>query len=158
MSRRRLKVSPSYLSHSIVENAPSARHAASQEFEAWSRAIRFGLLLLAFALLHAPSLAYGQTTSSTRQGRLLGAELRVSPYLGRAVPTASLLFYSGSRDVSFGGELSVTLRSITDQRPNGYRRMGPLVRIGPSVGYAGLLSKQTGYYTAFALLVGDHQN
>lgn len=46
------------------------------------------------------------------------------------------------------------LRGITDERPDGYRRMGPLVRVGPSFGYAGLLSEQTGYYTAFSILAG----
>jgi hypothetical protein len=114
----------------------------------------FNLLFLAFSLFHVPSPVYGQTVASARQGPLIGAELRVSSYLGNTVPTASLLFYDEGRGFSFGGELSVTLRSVMDQRSDGYLQMRPLVQIGPSFGYAGLLSEQTGYYTAFGILAG----
>lgn len=114
----------------------------------------FGLLFVPFCMFHASSPAHGQAAASVRQGHLIGAELQVSSYLGNALPTASLLFHSKRHSFSFGGELSLTLRSITDQTPHGYRRMGLLVRAGPSFGYAGSLSKQTGYYTGLTILAG----
>lgn len=113
-----------------------------------------GLLVLVISLLQPPAPAHGQTETSTRHGPLVGAEVRVSSYLGHTVPTASLLFYRGGHGFSVGGKLSATLRSVTEQRPNGYRRMGPLVRIGPTVRYAARLSKQTGYYAGLSVLVG----